>query len=565
MADEKRKEVDLKEQLRAGRIIRRFDKIKGERGTLDSHLQEVAEWVVPRKSYVTVKRQEGTKTITMNTEMFEPTAVFANQFMAAGLVSHLAPPNQKWFALKARDQELNESPAVKESLARITTILHEELAVSNFNLQINELCLDLGWAGMGCMEPKEGKETALSFKNHHVSEFVIAENSDGLVDTVLYKFEYTARQAAQEWGKERLGKNVLDALTSEKPEDGDKKFWFIQEIKPREDHDRFPARADRRPISEVFVGVKDKNIIAESGYYEMPKLTPRWSKNSNEVNGRSQGMFALPWIKRLNTTSKDLTQARQMRLRPTTLTPDDGFIGPVRSVPGAIWHYRASYAANPNAIRQFPVVGDTNDGSKEIERLEMNIKKAFFNDLFVWLSEQKTGRKTAFEIAQRMEEKHTMIVPPIGRLQSELFNGLISRCIGILGRAGKFRGVIAPELIGQQYEIQYISKLALALRAIETRAVVQTFEVVGPLAEQFPLIFDNYDGDEIARGVGERMGMPPSMIRSPEKRDEIREVRIAQEQAQQQAEALAEAAKAVPGLGKAVEDGSPLEALAGVI
>ena len=59
--------AENKEQTRAERIIRRYDKLHGDRGTLDSHLQEVAERVIPRKSYVTTKRQEGSKTITINT------------------------------------------------------------------------------------------------------------------------------------------------------------------------------------------------------------------------------------------------------------------------------------------------------------------------------------------------------------------------------------------------------------------------------------------------------------------------------------------------------------------
>lgn len=552
------------EKDRAAQIIRRFDKLKADRGTYDSHVQEVAERVVPRKSYVTVKHQKGSKTITINSELFDATAVFANQYMAAGLVSHLCPPNQRWFALKARDEELNKSVGVKESLAKIATILHEELAVSNFYMQINELCLDLGWAGMSCMEPMEGKKTTLNFKVHHISEYYIAENSDRMVDTVYYKFKYTARQAAQEWGKENLGDSVITALNSDKKEDADKEFWFIQELRPREEYDRYPAIGTRRAIASTFVGVKDKNIIAEDGYYEMPKLTPRWLKNTNEVNGRSQGMFALPWIKQINQVWKDVTQARQLGLRPPTLTPDDGFVGPIRSVPGAIWHYRPSLAANANAIRQFPIQGNTQEAMEHVKWLEMNIKKAFFNDLFVMLAEQ-TKSQTAYEIAQRIEEKHTMIIPPIGRLQSELFNGVVIRDIAILGRAGKLQGVIAPELIGQEYEIQYISKLALALRILETRSVTATYDVIAPMGERNPQVFDNYDEDKIARGVGERLGMPPDFIRDPDDVEDIREVRAAREQAREAAEMATEAAKAAPGISKEVEEGSVLAEIAGAV
>lgn len=557
------KEPSLEEQNRATAIIRRFDKIKTNRSTLDSHLQEVAERVIPRKSYVTTKRQEGSKTITFNTELFDATAVFANQDMAAGLISHLMPPNSRWFALKARDEELNKSPAVKESLAKITTLLHEELAISNFYNIMYQVMIDLGWAGTVCVEPQKGKKTTLAFRTYHISEFVIALNSDGMVDTVYYKFKYTARQAAQEWGKENLGKSIMDALTSDKKEDVDKEFEFVQELRPRAEHDRFPAVGKNRAIASTIVGVKDKNIVEEDGFYEMPKLTPRWYVNSNETNGRSQAMFGLPWIKLINKIVKNWMQAVELGLRPPTLSPDDGFIGPIRSVPGAQWHYRASYAANPNAIRQMPVQGNTKDAKDMIEWAENNIKKAFFNDLFVMLA-QLTGTQTAYEISERIQEKHSRIVAPVGRINTELNNGLIARCIGIVGRAGKLRGILAPELIDQGYEIQYVSKLALALRIIETRSIEATMNVINPFAEIQPQIFDNFNFDEIARGTADRMGMPPDMLRSPDEVDEKRDERAEEEALLRAAELAAGVADAAPKLGKKVEEGSVLAEIGAV-
>ncbi len=553
--------TEIAEKTRAERIIRRFDKLKDDRGTLDSHLQEVAERVIPRKSYVTTKRTEGSKTITFNTELFDATAVFANQDMAAGLISHLMPPNSRWFALKAKDPELNKIPAVKESLAKITTLLHEEFAISNFYNIMYQVMIDLGWAGQACVEPKEGKKTTLSFRTYHISEFYIVKDSDGNIDTVYYKFKYTARQAKQEWGIENLGKCVLDALNSTKKEDIDKEFEFIEELAPREDFDSFPAVADRRPISSTTVGVKDKNTVDEDGFYEMPKLTPRWYVNSNETNGRSQAMFGLPWIKLINQIVKNWNQAVEMNLRPVTLVPDDGFIGNVYSKPGALWKYRATYANSANAIRQFPAQGNTKDAKEMIDWVETNIKKAFFNDLFVMLA-QLTGTQTAFEISERIQEKHSRIVAPIGRVQTELLNGTVTRSIGILGRAGKLDKILAPELLDQGYEIQYVSKLALALRIIEVRSIEATFNIVDRIGERNPQVYDVFDDDEIARGTADRFAMPPDMVRSPEGVDEIREQRAADLADEKAAELAAGAADAVPKLSGKVEEGSPLAAMA---
>jgi hypothetical protein len=557
------KTVSTKDQLRAEHIIHRRDSIKADRGTYDSHVQEVAEYVVPRKSYVTVKRQEGQKTITFNTDLYDPTAVFANQYMAAGLISHLAPPNSRWFAVRAEDEELNRSEAVKISLANLTVKLHEAFASSNFYMQLHELMIDMGYAGMACMEPQAGKETDLNFKTNHISEFVIAENSDHVVDTIYYTFKYTARQAKQEWGKENLSKSIMDSLTSTDLKQVDKKFEFIQELRPREEYKSFPAIGTDRKIASTIVCVKDKAIIEEDGFFEMPKLTPRWSKNTNETNGRSQGMFAFPWIKQINKAWKDTTQARELGLRPPTLVPDDGFVGPIRSVPGAIWSYRKGLSATPGSIFTLPINSDQKSAMLQIDRLELNIKRAFFNDLFVMLTQMtKSGQTTAFEISERIQEKHAMRVPPAGRLQSELLNGVITRSIGVLGRAGKLNGIIAPELIGQRYKIEYISKLALALRILETRSITSTMDIVTPMQESYP-VFDNFNMDKTARGIAERLGYPPELMNTEAERDEIRRVRQLELEARENAEMALEAGKVLPP-GKEIEEGSPVKELAEV-
>lgn len=549
-------EPTKQEEDRAQEIIRRFDKLKSDRGTLDSHLQEVAERVLPRKGYITQEQVKGKK---RDPRIYDSTAVFSNQYMGSGLYAHLTPPNQRWFGLKAKRKELNESENVRRWFMQVTRILHEELAASNYNNEINELYLDIGWNGTPCLEVKEGKETLFNFENHHISEYVIAENSDGKVDTVIRKFKYTARQAVQEWDIENLGKDVQDAYTE--PKDRDKEFEFIHCITPREEHsNNYPAVKSRQPIASEWVDVKGKKIMKVDGYYEMPKMVPRWVKCSGDVYGRSQGMFALPEIKSANHTRKQSRIALEKAVSPPILCPDDGFLGTVRTSTNSIMYYRKSLQGKDRP-QPFQDGARIDYAFEDLKETRLNIKKGFFNDLFVMLQEQ-TKSQTAYEIAQRIEEKHSLIIAPVGRLNSELNNPMITRCIGIAGRAGRLPPV-PPELVGQEYEIEYISKLALALRLLEVRSLTAGFDVMAPMLEAVPEMLDNWDTDEIARGVPERLGWSEDWIREVEKRDEIREERAALEQAMQAAAMATEAAKAAPGISKKVEEGSVLSEIAG--
>jgi len=555
-------EPSLKKQEkdRASEIIRRLDKMKADRGTLDSTLQEVSDRILPRKAHITETPLRGQKR-KVKPSFSNDTAIFANRDMAAGLFAHLC--SGRWFGLKARKKELNESEAVKRWFSETARILLEEMAISNFDNEINELLLDIGWCGTPCIGVDPGVKTALRFETYHISEYWVAENNEKIVDTVYRKFEYTARQAVQEWGLENLGKDVQDAYNSEGGKDRDKKFWFIHAVSPRQEHsDNYPAIPAQQPIASEWVDVKAKKMIKVSGYYEMARFAPRWSKQSGQVYGRSPGMLALMTIKLVNEMDKTTVEAGQLQVAPPLLTPDDGFIGTVRISPRSILSYRRDLQGRDKP--EFMKTGGRLDWAFDfIKWKEDVIRKAFFNDLFALLAEQ-TKTQTAYEIAQRIEEKHSRIIAPIGRHKSELFNGLIRRCIGILGRAGSLPPV-PQELVGQEYEIEYISKLALALRILEVQSLTTGLEVLAPWFEKKPDMIDNWDTDEIARGVPERLGWSVDWLRDIEERDEIRAVRAAEEQALQAAQMAIEGAKAAPGISKEVEEGSVLAEMAGAI
>jgi len=552
MADhEHHKKANVTEENRAMTVIRRYDKAKGDRGTLDMNLQEVADRVLPRKAHVTSMMIKGKK---RDHRLYDSTAVFANQYMASGLYAHLTPPNMRWFALKAKNTLLNKTENVRRWFMQVTRILHEELAASNYDNTINELYLDIGWNGTPCLEVKKGKKTLFNFKNHHISEYVIFEDSDGEVDTIIRKFKYTARQAVQEWGLENLGLDVQDAYKSEM--NRDKEFEFIHNIYPRAEYShKYPALKSRQPIASEYIDVKGKKFVKIEGAYEMPKMVPRWVKCSGDAYGRSQGMFALPEIKSANFNAKQLGIALEKEVSPTILAPDDGFVGTVRTSANSIMYYRKTLQG-PNKPEPFKTKANLNWVRDVNNDKKTEIKKGFFNDLFVMLQEQ-TKQQTAYEIAQRIEEKWSMIIAPVGRLNSELNNPMIRRMLGIAGRAGALPPA-PPELVGQEYEIEYVSKLALALKLLEVRSLQSGMEIMAPLVEMNPAILDNYDSDEIARGIPERLGWNEDWLRDPVLRDQMRQDRAIKE-AQEQEQMLAiEAAKAAPGVSKQVESGSVL-------
>jgi hypothetical protein len=175
---------------------------------------------------------------------------------------------------------------------------------------------------------------------------------------------------------------------------------------------------------------------------------------------------------------------------------------------------------------------------------------------------------TATEVMARIEQKIRFLTPIIGRLQSDLFNPMIHRNIGILGRqvdkkTGRSLLPPIPEvLIGKNYHVMYLGRLALSMKTLETEGLVKTLQQWSPLFEAGDLTpLDNLDKDTAFRDSLRNNGTPATWIKNVKERDAIRQAQ-AQAQAQQRMIEQAKiASNAARNLSKPIEENSPLEAI----
>ncbi|MCD6149723.1 head-tail connector protein [bacterium] len=510
-------------EKKAKEIIDRYSRLKGERSQWDSLYEDVCTFVTPRRGGIVAPRVKGGSRMG---RVFSCTAIDANDTFAAGLYGHLCSP--PWFVLRPQNPQTEISDEENTWYSEATRILHEELAVSNFNLAVFEHFKDLGAIGSGCLFVEEGEKTSLNFLNLFIADFVYQENRHGLIDTVYRHITYTARQAVQEFGEDNVGPSVIKAYRE--PKDIDKRFEFIHAI--------YPDKGQRFPFKSIYVAVKDKLVVREGGYYELPCMADRLDKESNETYGRGIGVKMLPEIKLLNKMVETTIRAAEKVVEPPLMVPDDGFLSPLRTVPGGILYYRAG---TPDRIEPLNTHANIGLGLEMEAKREDAIKQAFFVDLFKLLAERKN--MTATEVLERVEEKLVILGPMLGRLQSELFNPLIERCLGIVYRAG----LLPPLPSGlSMYSVQFTGKLAMAMKQMEVRSVQNTFNLLAPWAQVNPAIMDNFDQDKIARGIGERVGLPGEWLRPKDDVDALRQQQQEAQAQEAQMQMAQEAAKVLP-------------------
>ena len=502
-------------------LVKRKGKLKAQRGTWESHWQDLTNFVLPNDSDFNLKRSKGDKRTTL---VYDSTAIHANEMLAAGLHGMLTNPASNWFSLRIKDNDdFSDNSEAKQWLEETTNVILSELSAPAvaFPSHIHEYYLSLCSIGTACMfigEPT--KREGISFRAIHIDEIFIAENADGIIDTVFRCFKMSVRQIVQKWGEKSLSPRIQKMYENQ---EFDKEVELLHYVYPRDDIDKGKKAATMLPVASVYIDEKEKHVLAEGGFDEMPFMVSRWSKTVGEVFGRSPAMTALPDIKMLQEIMKTTIKAAQKVVDPPLLVPDDGVLGPVRTIPGGLNYYRASSGAR---IEPLLTGGNIGLSYEMMNDLRERIRTTFFLDQ---LQFQGAPRMTATEVVERTERTLRLLGPTLGRLQSEFLGPMIERIYGVLVRAGRLPE--PPESIEEQeLKIEYVSPLARAQRQTETQGIMRTLEFVGPIAGIDPQAAQIIKGADTVRHIAELNGVLPILLKS---NDEL----MAEIQAQQEAQA----------------------------
>ena len=291
-------------------------------------------------------------------------------------------------------------------------------------------------------------------------------------------------------------------------------------------------------------------ILSECGFMEFPYVVPRWLKSSAELGyGRSSAMSCLSDVKMLNKISEITIRSAQKQVDPPLMVPDDGFMLPVRVVPGGLNFYRSG---TRDRIEPLNTSANNPLGLNMEEQRRDAIRSAFYVDQLI---SGQGPAMTATEIIAKTEEKNRILAPITGRLTAELLQPLINRVYALLGRQGVLPQ--PPEFMqGDDIDIEYVSPLAKAQKLTDLQSMLRGFEVMMQVAEIAP-VMDYLDSDKLVQYLVEVTGIPARVIRSDQEvariRDEQAEEAEKQEAKQDQMMEAQQAQQVAP-LIKAVGD-----------
>lgn len=341
----------------------------------------------------------------------------------------------------------------------------------------------------------------------------------------------------------------------------DKWVDVVNAIEPRTYRDPEKHDAMNMPYRSVYFESRNwdryDGVLRESGFRQFPVLAARWNVTGGDIYGTGPGMEALGDLRQLQQEQFYKSKAIAMQADPAVVASADMRNQEANLVPGGVIYadnvaqvqgIRAAYEVN---LRLDYLVQDLQDTRRRID-------EAFYKDIFLMITGMPASqRATATEIAERHEEKMLMLGPVLERLNAELNDRLISMTFDRLLQVGLIPPV-PQELEGVDLNVEFVSVLAQAQKAITTNAVDRFTQNLGQLANMKPEILDKFDADYWADYYSDVLGLDPRLI-VPGK--EVARIRQQRAEAQQQAQQLANAEQAsaiAKNLG-AAQQGQPIQ------
>lgn len=515
----------------------------------ESHWLDVANFFIPEYDDIFGYKTPGEK---KRYKIVDSTGPQSLVLLASALHGMLTNPSGPWFGLSTGIKEIDENDDVRKWLQDCGYLINDVLNASNFQQEIHETYLGLGSFGTSLFGIEEDQDRIVRFNSRPIYHAYIAENNKGLVDTVYRKFDWTLRQIRQEFGNDKLPKQLRDSKSM------DDEFEIIHAVYPRSDYDLDSYSPKKMAFASCYV-LKDKEfLLDEGGFQEMPYVVPRWMKVAGEEYGRSPGMVALPDTKMVNEMMKTTIRGAQKMVDPPLLLPDEGIIMPFRATPSALNFYRAG---SQDKIEPLQTGGRVDFGFQMLEDVRKRIREAFFIDQ---LQLDIGPQMTATEVQQRVDEKLRLLGPVLARQQFELLRPLIDRVFKIMARKGKLPPNMPRILEGAKFRVQYTSQIARAQRMSEMQTLDRAIQLNAPIIGVDPTVLDNVNGDEYFRYSVKLAGLPQQLIRNQADVKKIRDIRQKamedQKRLEEENAQADQAGKTLPGVAsvmKAQQSGGP--------
>jgi len=528
---------------------RRTEELRLHNNNMTTHYKQLSNFVLPRRGRFDINEVNQTSTPSKWKAIINSRATTAHDIARAGMFAGTMSPARPWFALSLADREKAEFKPVAIWLQSVAAKMRNVMNQTNLYTMAPTMIGEMILFGTGAMTHDDDPDTVARFYAHTAGTYYIGQDAKLEVNTFIREYMMTAEQMVREFGEENVSKSVKNAVDTNKFES---MFKVVHVIEPNDDFKPDNPFSEFKKYASVKYEPGNTNrdqFLSKKGYDDKPFYVPRWETTGEDLYATNcPAMTALGDIKGLQLEEKRKAQAIDKKVNPPLSGPASLRNVPVNSLPGGLTLYNSNSAQNKlEAV--YAVNLDIRDLKEDMDAVERRINEAFHVDLFRAITDMEGIQpRNELELQGRDAERLLQLGPVLERMFGELDN-LITRIFNQMNR----RGMIPPpppELEGEELQIEYISSLALAQRAVDTRPIERLAQFASSLVGANLSDGAKFDGDAALDKYAELLGAPAELLRSDKELQALREADAQAAQAAQSMEMLESGARAARDAGQ---------------
>lgn len=549
----------------------RLNMLRAWRFSWAQHWQLLETYILPRRGIFINTAMPTPNTMVrglpINQNIVDPTGTQAMRICAAGLMSGLMSPGRPWKKLKTSTRDVTELDEEAQAwLEQVNERMDTVMARSNFYDIAAQMFEDLTVFGSGPLIIYEDDEDVIRCYAPCPGEYFLASSSANRVESLYRQFVMTVAQIVEMFGIENCPADI-QGLWKTKGSSLEVERLVAHAIEPNFEISNGAGRVGQIPGGFTWReyywvwGTASGIPLSARGFYDQPHVCPRWAVTSNDAYGRSCAMDVLPDIMQLQVETMRKAEAIEKLVRPPLMADISMKNEPSSILPGHLT-YVPSIGPDKGMRPIYTVNPQIKEMMEDLREIQVRIKTGFFNDLFLMMA-NADKQMTAYEVAQKAQEKLQVLGPVIERFHNEFASPAIKRIFRIMERR-KLLPPLPESLQGEPIAIQYVSALAIAQKAAATAGLEAFAKMTGFLAGAYPEAKAVLDPIEYLQIYADMVNVPSKVTRSPEA---IKAIMEQQAQQAQEAQAMAQTQAAAQGaetLSKTqLGTGNALDALMG--
>lgn len=507
---------------KVAKLLKNAESLEASKSNFLSLFQDISDIFRPVKSDITSKKTAGDKSVF--DYIFDSYPILAVETFASILSGILTNKSSRWFEIKAVDDEINENQEVSEWLSKSTDVMWSKMynSQSRFEQSILEAFKDIASFGTALTMTEEGRDFDLNYITHHIKNYLISENQEGKIDSVVIKSEFTASQAIQKWGDDNH--KTIKEIAKNRPHE---KFLFQLHIYPRLNRDLNKIDIANKKFEGVWLDVANKMIVEELGWDSFPLAVGRSEKSTDELYGTSRAMIALPDARQLNIMQKQYNESVELTLKPPMIVNAD-FDGRINLSPMALNKAKSnSMSSGRSAIEPIKLIGQLNYTLELIQEKKKSIQEIFFLDK---LKIFDNPNATATQVLELRAEGFRIMSSVATSIQ-EYLDSILDRTFDILFRKSfavndlengnssynLLPGAVFPELPdlmkqAPELKITFINPINQSQQITELNSLDVILQTVGSISQLNPDSMDVVNFDEILRKKANILTVDPKII-----------------------------------------------------